>query len=371
MDVRPVVQQVERRAAEVRTPGRLIRGVRRIAIVRADRIGDFVLTLPAIDAVRGAYPDAAVTLFVAPSVRPLAERVPGIDRVHAVTTGARHLRDSLRQLAPDVVVCVSRSPASAWAAWRARVPHRVGTGRRFWSPLFGRTVCEPRRSGGRHEVEYALSFAHRAGAPGAPARFALDADPGAAAQVDEWLSTSRVGSPFVVLVPGSGGSCPRWPGRHHARLAALLRATGVSVVVSVGPADRVALDELRAERPTDDLPVFRLGPVELVALVERAALVVGSSTAPIHLAAARATPALALHAPWTSCAPSRWGPYHERGFAIVADRVDLRHASRRARIRHGAAVLDAISPEVVARAVRAMLDGSGPSVDPDQPPHGA
>jgi ADP-heptose:LPS heptosyltransferase len=346
-----VIEQVERRAEEVRTPGRPWDNVRRLAIVRADRLGDFIVTLPAIDALRRTYPASAIALVVAPAVRPIAERVPGVERVHAVTGGAGALAAWLERFAPDLVVCISRAPGPAWAAWRARVPYRVGTGRRAWSLLFGRRVVEPRRAGARHEVEYALSFAHRAGAIGAPARFALDADPAARAKVDEWLARAGVGPRFVVLVPGSGGSCPRWPGRHHARLADLLLEAGVPVVVSAGPQDDLALEELQAERATRDLPLFRLGPLELVALVERAALVVGSSTAPIHVAAARGTPALALHACSSSCGPSRWGPYHERGFAIVSAPPDLA----------------AISPEVVARAAQAILEGRRP----DQPPHGA
>jgi len=353
MNVRPLVLQVERRPEEVRTPGRRWRGVERLAIVRHDRLGDFVLTLPAIDALCRAYPKAEVALVVSPAVRPLAEHVPGVARVHAVSAGAWGLAGWLRRFAPDLVVCVSRSVGPAWAAWCASVPHRVGTGRRFWSPLFDRAVVESRRSGGRHEVEYALSFAHRAGAGRGPARFPLESDPAAVARVEEWLAAARVGAGFVVLVPGSGGSCPRWPARHHAQLAARLRAAGLPVVVNAGPADGAALEEFRAESERDDVPVFRMGPLELLELVERAGLVVGSSTAPIHLSAARGTPALSLHAPWSSCGPGRWGPYHERGFALVAER------------------LAAIAPEVVERAALAILSGHPPRLEPDQPSHGA
>jgi len=362
MDVRPVIRQVERRAEEVRAPGRRLSGVRRLVIVRHDRLGDLVLTLPAIDALCRTYPDAECGLVVSPAARSVAERVTGISRVCDVPPGARGLGAWLEEFRPDLVVCVSRSLGPAWASWRAGIPHRVGTGHRVWSWLFDRRVHEHRRSGGRHEVEYALSFAHRAGACPGPPRFPIDIEPSAAAAVEAWLAAHRVEGRFVVLVPGSGGSCPRWPVRHHAGLAARLRAAGVAVVVNAGPEDTAVVGEFQAAPQSREVPVFRGGAVELVALVERAALVVGSSTAPIHVAAARGIPALALHAPWSSCGAARWGPYHERGFIIVPEWEAAHSWSARERRRRGAALLGTVAPEVVAGAALDILEGRPPRV---------
>lgn len=362
MDVHPVIRQVERRAEELRTPGPPVPGVRRLVIVRDDRLGDFVLTLPAVDALRHTYPKSELALVVSPAVQPLAEHVPGVDRVVAAPRDARGLAAWLRSFRPDLVVCVSRSFGPAWATWCARIPCRVGTDHRLWSVLFHRRVGEHRRSGGRHEVEYALSFAHRSGAPSAAPRFPLELGPSVGSTIEAWLASRGVGHDFVLLVPGSGGSCPRWPARHHVELAARLRAAGVPVVLNAGPGDEAWLDEFHRGPGRPDVPVFRGDVVALLALVERAALVVGSSTAPLHLAAARGTPALALHAPWSSCGVGRWGPYHERGFAIVAECEQARHWSARERRRLGAALLGAVAPDVVHRAALAILDGSAPSV---------
>jgi ADP-heptose:LPS heptosyltransferase len=353
-EVRPVLCQVDRRAEEVRTPGRPVPGVRRVAIARHDRLGDLVLTLPTIDALRRAYPSAEVALLVSTAARPLAERVPGVDRVHAIGPGSRGLTGWLRQFRPDLAVCVSRSPGPAWAAWRAGVPCRVGTGRRWWSVLFDRRVDERRRAGERHEVEYALSFAHRAGAPPDAPRFPLSIEAAAGARVDAWLRAHGVGAGFVLLVPGSGGSCPRWPARNHVALAERLRSSGVPLVLNTPPCDAIDRGAFTG------VAAFDGDVADLVALVDRAALVIGSSTAPVHVAAARGTPALAIHAPWSSCGVRRWGPYHERGWAIVAECDAARRWGPGERRRRGGDLLAAVGPDVVFRAARAILDGAPP-----------
>lgn len=54
---------------------------RKVALVRASRIGDFICATPAFRALRRAMPDAEVTLIGLPLVQELAERSPYIDRV--------------------------------------------------------------------------------------------------------------------------------------------------------------------------------------------------------------------------------------------------------------------------------------------------
>jgi ADP-heptose:LPS heptosyltransferase len=250
------------------------------------------------------------------------------------------------------------------AAARAGVPERIGTGFRYYSPLFTRRVDERRREGGRHELEYALSFAHRAGAASGPARFPLRRFAEAEQQVAAWLSQKGVGHGFVVVHPGTGGSCPSWPIGHFLRLIERLMRAGVDTVVTVGPDDHEVEARLtRRERAGGKTPLFRQPLERLAALTGRAALVVSNSTAPIHLASAQGTRALAIHAPWPSCGPSRWGPYSERGWALVAVAPGAETWTRRERRRHAAAMMAGLSPERVFESARSMLEGRPPSSD--------
>jgi heptosyltransferase-2 len=355
------VLQVERRDRELRTPGERVEGVRRLVVVRDDRLGDVVLTLPAVAALRRAYPDARLALMVRPGLASLAHMVPVVDEVLEASGGRGRIEGTLRAFEPDLVVCVSRGAAVAWAAARARVPHRVGTGYRLYSPLFTRTVAERRRSGGRHEAEYALSFAHRAGAPAGPAEFPLDVPGPALDAAGEWVAEHAPDGPVVVLHAGSGGSCPRWPFDRFVELAERLRAGGAGVVFSIGPADAWVAQALdAAPAAVRALPRFRSELARLPALLREAALVVGNSTGPLHLAAALGTATLGVYAPWPTCAAARWGPYATNGWAVAACNEEAVRWSRRERRARGEGLLGGVPAALVARSAASMLGGRPP-----------
>ena len=355
--------QVERRANEVRTPGEPFPGVRRLIVVRDDRLGDLLLSLPAVDALRRTYPEARLALLVRPELATLARRVGGVDEVVEGASDRRALRRRIEDYGPDLIVCISRGATVPLVAARAGVPHRVGAGYRAYSPLFTRSVAERRRRGGRHEAEYALSFAHRAGDWPADANFPLSVSSTAREPVTSWLEASQVDAPFVVLHPGSGGSCPRWPTANFIELAEELLGEGGQVVFSIGPEDDACVASLDGAPPSvARLPRFSSDLRRLPALFERATLLVASSTGPLHLAAAIGTPTLGLYAPWSSCAAARWGPYAQNGWVLEATCAEALRWSRTERRRRGEALLGGIAPRVVAKCVESMVRGDPPAV---------
>jgi heptosyltransferase-2 len=345
--------QVLRRAEEVRTPGPRLEQVRRIVVARNDRLGDLLLTLPTVDALRRAYPQARLALSIRESLLPLGRMVEGVDRLLPASSNPLRASRALRAYGTDLLVCVSRGPGLALAGLLARVRHRVGTGYRLHSPLFTRRVAERRRAGGRHELEYALSFAHRAGAAPGPERFGLRLPEAAIEEADRWLRRHQVAQSFLLFHPGSGGSCPAWPFERFAQLASLLRAAGRGVVFSVGPADeRIARALQAAPREVRELPRCGGGIPLLAALSRRATAVVSNSTGPLHLAAALDVPTLGFYAPWATCGAARWGPYASNGYALVVESEEAKRWPRARRRRDGSALLAAISAE---RACETLL----------------
>ena len=349
----------------MRCAGPRIPGIRRLLVVRTDRLGDFVLTLPAIRVLRRAYPDVWLGAMVSPGIAPLARTAEDVDEVLVAPPSIAGLSAVMVAFRPDVALFVSRSPREPMAAWRAGLPNRVGSGYRWYSPWLHRRVDERRRAGRRHEAEFALSFAHRVGGQSAEAEFPIALPKAVREAADAWIAMQRVGRRFVIVHPGSGGSCPNWPVSHWVELTALLEGQGIRVAFSIGPGDREverALDRehMRIRR----LPRFRGSVVPLAGLLARAAVVVGASTGPLHLAAALGTPTLMLQVPWPTCGPSRWGPYSERGWSLVADLPEARGWTRAARALHGERLLAGIPTVEAARCVEAMVEGRSPLRDP-------
>jgi ADP-heptose:LPS heptosyltransferase len=331
--------------------------VRRIAVVRNDRLGDLVVTTPAIAALRAAYPDAKLTLVVRPLTAPLARSIDGVDEVIEDPGSLAGLADVLRNAKTDLMVSIAIGARNALAGVTARIPERVGPGHRPYSPLFTRTVNEHRHDGERHEVEYALSYAHCAGAAGGPASFPIRVPPEDDARARGWLLENEIHPPFVVLHPGSGGSCPAWPVESFLELANRLIEERRSVVLSIGPADVTALMHVAEHSPRiRSIPRFTSDLPDLAALLRLASLVVSNSTGPLHLAAALGAPTLALHAPWPTCGVSRWGPYAGNGWALTADGENATSWSRAQRLRRGAELMATLPTEAVLDAIHRILE---------------
>jgi ADP-heptose:LPS heptosyltransferase len=325
-------------------------------IVRDDRLGDLMLTLPAIDRLRRAYPETRIALLVAPSLVPLARLFTPIDEVLACGRDVAATAETIRHFQPHAAVCVSRRAAAARALRRAGVRRVTGTGRRWFSLLFDRRVEGSRRGSSRHELEHAMDIAARAGADvGAPA-FPMTLPHLVVAETDAWLERNGIDVAPIVIHPGSGGSCPAWPAASWLRLAVALRASGYPLVVSGGPTECDLLEPFG----TAGFPIFDHPLPELACLLRRSVLVLSNSTGPIHLAAALDRATLAIHAPWRSCGAERWGPYSRHGWALVVGRQGGRRWSRRRRRRWAARELARLPVEVVARAAGSMLAGASP-----------
>jgi heptosyltransferase-2 len=173
----------------------------------------------------------------------------------------------------------------------------------------------------RPMVPFYAALANDPRAPLAPAprpRLDVAADAMAAACAHAGLSTSR---PLIVFAPGAEfGPAKRWPARHFAGLARLVRARDAraQVVMLGSPKDREAGDDILAITGTDG--IFNLaGSTRLdqaIALIAQACAVVANDSGLLHIASALNRPVIALYGPTD--------PDHAPPFSDVARALSLR-----------------------------------------------
>jgi heptosyltransferase-3 len=284
-----------------------------ILTVRNDRLGDLILALPTLRALRQRYPEARLGVVVAGATAALFDLYP--DAIDVWTDGD----ESRRRLAsdrPDAVLFLFPDRHWAKAARRARVPERIGTLYRLHAWQFNRRVKVHRRHQGLHEALCNLRTAEPliGEAELVPPHLVV---PPAALQAGENLLKQHgldFGLPLVVIHPGSRGSAWHWPGAHYARLTEELSGAGMRVVVTGGASEAGACQHVAGRTGISlagetDLPT-------LGAVLSRATLLVVGSTGPMHLAAALGTPVVALFSPLPSHAPDRWGPLGE-GHTVI------------------------------------------------------
>jgi ADP-heptose:LPS heptosyltransferase len=269
----------------------------RVLVVRNDKIGDLVLALPAIAALKKA--GHFVGVWASPYAAPLLEKDP---RVGAVAT-----QDTLKAGNYDVALLLWGNWKNAWAVFRSGIKRRMGASGRPYGLLYTHWLEIRRSESLKSEADYNLDFVRALGIDAgleAP-RLELPEEDRAAAKA--WLGRAGLKRP-VMLHPGSKGSAQNWPAARYAELGRELRARyGCELLVTAGPGEEALAAETAqaagCPAMTEALPLR-----VFAALTARAALFVSASTGPMHLAAAGGAPTLSLFPPIQAMSPARWGP---------------------------------------------------------------
>ncbi len=325
--------------------------------MRNDRIGDLVLTLPAIQAVRRALPQAHLAALVSPYAGPLLAGCADIDEliVDEPSEGASVLARRLRPMRFDAALVFNTNTRNCLAAWRARIRTRVCWGYKPVGFLLGtRRVMLHRSHPPIHEAQFALAFAKAIGADASLESLAprLPIDPQArrrvTARIERELGT--VG-PLFGVHPGNRQSAYNWPARYYAELVARLAEFG-RVMITGSPGERPLV-----ERVAGQVPANLRGRVglytdfqlpELAAAVELLTSLTVSSTGPMHMAGVLDTPVIALFSPHPAHLPAKWAPLGRRHTLLsppLAEGEDPRIELRRAE-----AVMARISVDEVLEA---------------------
>ncbi len=284
----------------------------RIVVRPPNWLGDAVLALPALAALRRAFPGADLTVAapaaVAAVFREETDAAP--DHVLELPASPAGIVAALRGGRFDLAVLLPNSFRSAWMAWRARIPARWGyaAGGRGW--LLTRRVRPPRRSTRRHQAEYYRALVSGLGCEADASLLPrVGVSPASLARADALLAGHGL-PPDALLVgfaPGAAyGQAKQWPSDRMAALMARVATSTAARCVLVGaaydrPASRAIESWLRAHAPeAADRVVDLVGRTSLGALAGVAArtrVIVSNDSGAMHLAAALGRPVVALFGP--------------------------------------------------------------------------
>lgn len=313
---------------------------KRILLVRTDRLGDVILTLPMLAALRSCFPDAYIAMLLRRYTGEIVVGNPHVNELIWYDDGAdylplRTMRRILRVERFDIVIVGYPTLRLAWLMFTSGIPIRVATGYRYYSFLFNRRVFEHRKDAKRHEVEYNLNLLKQVGceAVDRPAFF-LHIPEDVERNVEELLAALGVerGMERLIVHPGSGGSAREWPARSFGEVAARIsKGRNMQVIVTGAAGEEAKVDEVLKENSPRAVSVAgKLGVKELAALLRSASLFLGNSTGPIHIAAAVGTPVVGLYPQIVPMSPRRWGPYTTRKRVLVpAKPIDCKDCLRR------------------------------------------
>lgn len=364
-----------RRVTAHRTDG----APRRILLLRLERIGDFLMMLSAIAAVRERAPAAHIHLVVGSWNESLARLVPGVDSLE--TLDAHWLSRKDAGLSMDGLA------RRAWA-WRAQgFDLALNFEPDIRSNLLLKVSGSPRRvgflSGGggailtdalaydptAHTADNALRLVNaalpgRSGTPGLRSSHPLLPVPEEAQrEATRILGTIDARGVLVGIHASAGREVKQWHMDRFARVAARLGHDCSATIVLTGtPDDRPLVDRIISALPADVKILDCVGPMELpafAALLQQLSVFITCDTGPMHLAAAVGTPVVGLFGPSD---PRRYGPLNDRARMVTTD-LWCRPCNRvrRPPLRcegHVPDCMEGIDVEMVYRAARDVLSTS-------------
>ena len=120
---------------------------RRIVIRMPNWLGDAVMALPAVAAVRAAFPAASLTLAAIPSIAPMLEENTGAGQQEVISVDKSTETQLLRSGGFDTALLLPNSFRSAWSARQSGIPHRWGYRAGVRGPLLTRAVKRPEEGG--------------------------------------------------------------------------------------------------------------------------------------------------------------------------------------------------------------------------------
>ncbi|MEM9479752.1 MAG: putative lipopolysaccharide heptosyltransferase III [Verrucomicrobiota bacterium] len=325
----------------------------RILVLQLKRIGDLILTLPALSALREAKPDAHITIITADASGTLAPILPQADEVLNYHRKKNNLALWWTVLTNryDITLDFTGTDRSILFARLSQAPLRVTfeklASKKPWRQKVFHRLCDAKVRD-HHTVDYHLALLETIGIKNPVADFQLHVPEEQTANARAILDREGVKENFVLLHPGTAREEKYWPANRWAAVADELHQSGQQVVIT-GADDLRERAEINAIQSRSKAPIIdlagKLSLVELAAVIERAQLAIGVDTAAMHFAAAARTPQIVLFGPTN---PFHWGPRHENAIVLLAGHEKPFNDWQP---RHPEAAMEDLSTDAVTQAI--------------------
>lgn len=297
-----------------------------ILVIRLDLMGDVLLTMPLVEALRVSYPTARITLLTLPYTAPLVRLYASVDESVVIDTnrirtvgGLLNIQTwlqygrAIRRLRAgrfDLAVSAYGRMASLWA-FLSGATRTIGYAGEEFPSLLSDPLPGGRHRERMHEVEYIRRLAAHAGGLSVPVCLELSVPPWAHDTASQLLAEHGIGPADQLILIHAGslhGSAKRWPAASWARFAETVQSRTEASILLVGAAadEAIARDVIARSAARIQTAVGQTDIATLIALLERADVVASGDSGPLHLAVALKRPLVAVYGPTD---PVVYGPY--------------------------------------------------------------
>ncbi len=309
-----------------------------LLIVRTDRIGDVVLSLPLASIIKKHLPECKITFLVRNYTRALVENHPYIDEVIILEEKGKKItvRQNVANIAFynfDSAVIVYPTFVTSLIIYLSKIKNRIGTGYRWYSFLFNQKIYEHRKYAERHELEYNVNLLSKFGIDEsvnyANIEFDLAPDQSSEQKIEAILRRSEINTeePIIIIHPGSSGSSVDLPQQKFRSLVEKISQDLTENIILTGSDREKYLCENLKLRPGILNLAGKLDLPGMIALIKKCSIFIANSTGPIHIAAALGKYTIGFYPRIAACSADRWGPYTDKK-VIFSPKIECSDCTR-------------------------------------------
>jgi heptosyltransferase-2 len=316
--------------------------MKKFLIVQTAFLGDVILTLPLVQALKQLVPDSQIDFVAIPAAADIVKDHPDISNVIVYDKHGKQksifsffrLRRKLRFANYDAVLCPHRSFRSGLLAMATRAQVRIGFDNSSLKSAFREVM--PWRFG-MHEVERNLSLlkpvlvnSHRSSVV-SPELPKIIISEEYRLKAERFLSDYGVKQPYAVVAPGTVWATKRYPVEMMAEVVRKLSEKFANVVVIGGEKDIDLVHDFNVLHEKVVLAIGRLPIMSAAEIIRGSSLLVANDSAPVHIASAFGIPAVAIFGPTVK--DFGFYPYHKRSAVVEVEDLGCRpctiHGGRR------------------------------------------
>lgn len=293
-----------------------------ILLVRTDRIGDVVLSLPLAETIKKEFPDCKVTFLVKFYTLDLVKNHPFIDEVLTLdeTDNIPNIFSNVKKIRSknfDTCIVVYPTFRISFILFLTRIKNRIGTGYRSYSFFFTKKIYEHRKYAERHELQYNMNLLKVFGIEKqlklGEANFHIQISEEGKKDVRQFFLENRIDGtkPLIIVHPGSGGSAIDLPLLKMKALVLNLLSLNVTILITGSSNEKEICQSLVLNEKTINV-AGRFSLSSLIALIEKSSIFISNSTGPLHIAAALKNYVVGFYPKIDACSVRRWGPFTEK-----------------------------------------------------------
>ncbi len=301
-----------------------------LLIVRTDRIGDVILSLPLAGIIKKHFPDCKITFLLRKYTKSLAEHHKFIDEVLVLreSDGVIPIRENIQLLKKfkfDSCIVVYPTYVTSLIMFLSGIKNRIGTGYRWYSFLFNNKVYTHRKYAEKHELEFNVDLLKVFGiseeiSPN-HVDFDIPIDDKDRKRIKSLLKSASFDKtkPTILVHPGSGGSAIDLPVDKMRILVEMISTrTDSNIFLTGSSSEKELCESLKISGRINNF-AGQLSLSELVALIEISNIFIANSTGPLHIASALDKYIIGFYPKILACSPKRWGPYSNKSIVFLPE----------------------------------------------------